>query len=63
MLMRKETAVEKFIAPMPISLICFVGFMFFIFVYVKNLTQPDLNMLTLCIIFLGLSQITSLNTV
>jgi|GEM_PF-5025237 len=53
MQIRQETLLEKIISPMPITCICFVGFMAYIYVYIKNLAQPDLNILMTIIIILS----------
>jgi len=53
MFVRKETFIEKIVAPLPITSICFLGFMFYIYVYVKKLAEPDLGVLSAGLILLG----------
>lgn len=51
--LRKETFIEKALSPIVIVIICFLGFMAYIYVYVKKLAEPDLNILISCVILLS----------
>ena len=53
MLTRKETLFEKIITPLPVTVMSFVGFIAYIFVYVKNLPRPDLTVMMSSVILLG----------
>ncbi len=50
---RKVTLIERLIAPLPVTALCFIGFMVYIYVYINNLAQPDLTVLTSILILLS----------
>jgi len=53
MQIRQETIFEKVISPLPITCVCFFGFMAYIYVYIQQLAQPDLSFIISLVIALS----------